>query len=105
MWLPRQLRTGESNDALQTRKVVIPVLVIDAHAHICSEDGVRYPTIDSPLRPPGSSGSLSVFEAIAGKNQIAGACIVQTLSFYGWDNHLLRDLSRAFPKQIAGVCS
>jgi predicted TIM-barrel fold metal-dependent hydrolase len=81
------------------------VLVIDTHVHICSEDEIRYPTIDSPLRPPGKSGYLSTFEAIAGENQIAGACIVQTLSVYGWDNHFLSDVSKAHPKHLAGVCS
>lgn len=79
--------------------------IIDAHVHICSEDDVRYPTIDSPLLPPGKSGSLSTFEATARENQVTGACIVQTLSVYGWDNHFVRDVSKSFPKQIAGVCS
>jgi predicted TIM-barrel fold metal-dependent hydrolase len=81
------------------------VLVIDTHVHICSEDDVRYPTIESPKRPPGNSGYLSTFEAIAGENQIAGACIVQTLSVYGWDNQYLRDVSKASARHIVGVCS
>jgi predicted TIM-barrel fold metal-dependent hydrolase len=81
------------------------VLIIVAHAHVYSDDDIQYPTITSPLRPPGNSGFLSTFEAIAGENQVAGACIVQTLSLYGWDNHFLCDVSKAHPKHIAGVCS
>ena len=81
------------------------MLVIDTHVHVCSEDDIQYPTIDSPLLPPGKSGYLSTFEAIAGENQITGACFVQTLSVYGWDNHLLRDVSKAYPEYVAGVCS
>ena len=54
---------------------------------------------------PENRDLFATFEAIAQENQVAGACIVQTLSVYGWDNHLLRDVSKAFPKQIAGVCS
>jgi predicted TIM-barrel fold metal-dependent hydrolase len=81
------------------------VLIIDAHAHVYSGDDIQYPTISSPIRPPGKSGLLSTFEAIAGENRVAGACIVQTLSVYGWDNHLLCDVSKAYPKHIAGVCS
>ncbi len=48
---------------------------------------------------------MSTFGAIAGENQVVGACIVQTLSIYGWDNHFLCDVSKAYPKHMAGVCS
>jgi predicted TIM-barrel fold metal-dependent hydrolase len=81
------------------------VLIIDAHVHVYSDDDIQYPTISSPLRPPGESGYLSTFETIAGENQVVGACMVQTLSVYGWDNHFLCDVSKAHPKHIAGVCS
>lgn len=81
------------------------MLIIDAHAHIYAEDDVQHPPIDNPIRPSGASGSVRTLEALAAKNHVAGLCIVQTISFYGWDNRFLCDVSRACPKRMAGVCS
>ena len=81
------------------------MLIIDAHAHVYSDDEKRYPPIDEPIRPPRESGSFSTWETLAKENKVAGVCIIQPASFYKWDNRFICDISRAFPKQTAVVCS
>lgn len=81
------------------------MLIIDTHAHIYAEDTVQYPTIDKPIRPPGKSGSLSTLEALTKKNRVAGICIVQPGTYYRWDNRFICAVSKAHPKDMAGVCA
>jgi predicted TIM-barrel fold metal-dependent hydrolase len=64
-----------------------------------------YPPIDEPIRPPMGSGSFYTLMKLVQDNNVAGLCIVQPLSFYRWDNRFICDISKAFPRQTAGVCS
>ena len=55
-----------------------PMLIIDCHAHIYGEDEGRYPTIDSPLRPPAGTGTIAHL-----KREMA-ACGVRSVTRVSW---------------------
>jgi predicted TIM-barrel fold metal-dependent hydrolase len=80
-------------------------MILDAHAHVYAEDENRYPPMKKPLRPPGNRGTPDGLQTLMRENQVAGACIVQTTSFYEWDNSYLLDAAKANPKWTAGVCT
>jgi predicted TIM-barrel fold metal-dependent hydrolase len=78
---------------------------IDAHAHVYSNDDVRYPTIKNPVRPPGMSGSFSSLKRLAYENDVSRICIIQPSSYYGWDNRFICDLALAEPCNTAAICT
>lgn len=78
-------------------------LVIDTHAHIYSEDETHYPPVAKPLRPPGISGWVASLERLAKQNGVAGVCIVQTSTFYGWDNRFICETAARTGEWTAGV--
>ena len=80
-------------------------MIIDTHAHIYSPDTAAYPPITDPLRPPAGTGSP---EHLRREMQAAGvdrAMLVQTSTFYGWDNSFVRDTAQATRDWAAGVCT
>jgi predicted TIM-barrel fold metal-dependent hydrolase len=80
-------------------------MIVDSHAHIYSPDEVAYPPIERPYRPPAGTGSP---EHLRREMQGAGVdrvMMVQTTTFYGWDNSFLRDTAAASPDWAAGVCT
>ena len=81
------------------------MVIIDTHAHIYADDVVRYPPIDNPIRPPANSGTVPTLQALIKENEVAGVCIVQPGTYYRWDNRFICDVSKAYPKQMAGVCT
>ncbi|WP_263367408.1 amidohydrolase family protein [Edaphobacter bradus] len=81
------------------------MLIIDTHAHIYAENDAEYPAIDNPTRPPGKSGSLKTLDALISTNHVSAACAIQPISFYGWNNSFIRDVSSTKPKHLAGVCA
>jgi predicted TIM-barrel fold metal-dependent hydrolase len=81
------------------------MLIIDAHAHIYSDDEKRYPPIAEPIRPPRKSGSLSALERVTRENKVTGACIVQPGTFYRWDNRYILDSAKSTAEWTAGICS
>lgn len=78
---------------------------IDAHCHVYSRDDVRYPPIESPTRPPGTSGTLTSLKRLADENDVSRVCVVQPSSFYGWDNRFICDLALADPYNTAAICT
>lgn len=78
---------------------------IDAHAHVYSSDDGRYPTIESPVRPPGVSGSFASLKRLADANDVSRMCVVQPSSFYGWDNRFICGLALAEPCSAAAICT
>ena len=80
-------------------------MIVDSHAHIyCPHEDV-YPPIDDPLRPPPGVGSP---DHLRREMQTAGvdrALLVQTSTFYGWDNSFVRDTAEATRDWSAGVCT
>jgi predicted TIM-barrel fold metal-dependent hydrolase len=81
------------------------MLIIDTHAHIYSEDEKKYRPIETPYRPPSGSGSVSHLKRLARENGVKGVCIVQTSTFYRWDNRFICDTAVAEPSWTAGVCT
>jgi L-fuconolactonase len=78
---------------------------IDGHAHVYSNDDVRYPPIENATRPPGSSGSIISLKKLAEENEVSRICVVQPSSFYGWDNRFVCDLALQEPDNIAVICT
>ncbi len=78
---------------------------IDAHTHVYSTDDNKYPTIQEPTRPPGTSGSFPSLKKLAEENGISGVCVIQPSSFYQWDNHFVCDLALAEPDFVAAICT
>lgn len=78
---------------------------IDAHVHVYSDDDARYPTIQAPTRPPGTSGTVASLKKLADENCVSRICAVQPTSFYGWDNRFICDLALAEPELIAAICT
>ena len=81
------------------------MLIIDTHAHIYSPDEKKYPPIDKPLRPPGGKGSLEDLRKESSASGVRAACLIQTSTFYRFDNRYIRDSSKANPGWTAGVCT
>jgi L-fuconolactonase len=81
------------------------MLILDTHAHIYSPDERRYPPMQKPLRPPGDSGTVPNLIRLTRENNVVGACIVQTTTFYAWDNSFLLDSAKANSKWTAAVCT
>ena len=79
--------------------------IIDTHAHIYSPDEDRYPTIEGPLRPPQGKGSLEDLREESRANGVRAVCVIQTSTFYRFDNRYILDSSKANPDWVAGVCT
>jgi predicted TIM-barrel fold metal-dependent hydrolase len=81
------------------------VLILDTHTHIYSSDEASYPPVVKPLRPPQDAGSVTNLERVIQANGVAGVCIVQPSSFYGWDNRFICDTAVKTQRWTAGVCT
>ena len=77
--------------------------IVDTHAHIYAPNETKYPPIAKPLRPPGGKGSLEDLKADMEATGVSAACIIQTSSFYRFDNRYICDSSAAAPDWAAGV--
>jgi len=80
-------------------------MIIDTHAHIYSPDERTYPPIEKPYRPPAGTGSP---EHLRREMQAAGVhrvMMVQTTTFYGWDNTFIRDTAARSKDWAVGVCT
>jgi L-fuconolactonase len=77
--------------------------IVDTHAHIYSPDENRYPPIDDPLRVPGGKGSIEDLRAESRDNGVAACCIIQTSTYYRFDNSYIADSAKAHPDWTAGV--
>jgi L-fuconolactonase len=81
------------------------MLIVDTHAHIYSPDEARYPPIDQPLRPPGGKASVEDLRAVCRAHGVDGACLIQTSTFYRFDNRYTADAAKANADWAAGVCT
>jgi predicted TIM-barrel fold metal-dependent hydrolase len=81
------------------------MLIIDTHAHIYSPDERKYPPIDNPLRVPGGKGSLEDLRRESSQNGVKGVCLIQTSTFYRFDNRYICDSAVAAKGWAAGVCT
>ena len=81
------------------------MLIVDTHAHIYSDDEKKYPPIDKPLRPPGGNATVEDLRKTCRENAVVAACLIQTSTFYRFDNRYICDAARANPVWAAGVCT
>jgi predicted TIM-barrel fold metal-dependent hydrolase len=81
------------------------VLIIDTHAHIYSADERTYPTIPKPLRPPGGNATAEDLKQTCQAHGVERACLVQTSTYYAFDNRYLCDSAKAHAAWAAGICT
>ncbi len=67
-------------------------MIIDTHAHIYSPDEKTYPTRSDPYRPPAGKGTPQGLQAEMKAAGVDRAMLVQTTTFYNWDNSFVRDV-------------
>ncbi|MBM3774883.1 MAG: amidohydrolase [Acidobacteria bacterium] len=92
-------------------------MVVDTHTHIYSPDERRYPPAErlltlgyagppmkGPLRPTGKA-SLEDLKAEIDANGVDAVCLIQTGTFYKFDNRYVCDSARANSRWTAGVCA
>ena len=96
-------------------EVVRPMMIIDTHTHIYSPDEKYYPPAQqllaqgwtgkpmiTPKRPPGKA-SIEALREETRSNGVRAACIIQTSTFYRFDNRYICDTARSNPDWVAGV--
>ncbi len=66
-------------------------MIIDTHAHIYSPDEKAYPVRPEPYRPPPGAGTPGGLQGVMRAAGVDRAMLVQTTTFYGWDNSFVRD--------------
>ena len=94
------------------------MLIIDTHTHIYSPDEKRYPPAEElltegwtgkpmsqPLRPPSGKAALEDLRRESRSAGVVAACIIQTSTFYRFDNSYICDSARSNPDWVAGVCT
>ncbi len=79
--------------------------IVDTHAHIYSEDKIRYPNIEEPFLPPKEKGTIEHLKQEADSNDVTKVVVVQTSTAYRWDNRLTADTVKANRDWITGVCT
>lgn len=84
---------------------MVPMLIIDTHAHLFSPDEQRYPAGPNPSRPPAGTGTLEHVQREMKANGVERICAIQVSGFYGFDNRLICDASKGHPDWIAGICT
>ena len=102
------LVTGPVAASMETKKPAepeTPLLIIDCHAHIYSEDPERYPTIDKPLRPPKGTGTIRHLEREMRAAGVRSVTAVQTSTYYRWDNRFTVDSARDNKTFMVGICT
>jgi predicted TIM-barrel fold metal-dependent hydrolase len=80
-------------------------VIVDAHAHIYSADELTYPPIERPYRPPPGTGPPERLRQEMRGAGVDRALLVQTSTFYGWDNSFVRDTAAGARDWAAGVCT
>jgi len=78
-------------------------MIIDTHAHIYTRDSDRYPIIDKPYAPPAGSGSPEGLIAEMDAAGVDKVMMVQTTTYYGWDNSYMRDTVPQYSDRARGV--
>jgi predicted TIM-barrel fold metal-dependent hydrolase len=80
-------------------------VIVDTHAHIYSPDETAYPAIEKPYRPPAGTGSPDHLRREAAAAGVDRVMMVQTTTFYGWDNTFVRDTAAVSGDWAVGVCT
>ena len=82
-------------------------MVFDTHAHVLSDDLIRYPysTLRGGARPPVSPVVFAVEDLVSALDAggVAHACIVQRATLYGYDNRYALDAVSAYPGRLVSI--
>ncbi len=81
------------------------MLIIDSHTHTYSPDEWSYPPAQEARRPAAGIGSLQHLQETCKANGVSAAVVIQTHSFYRWDNRYMSHLAATQSDWIAGVCA
>ena len=79
------------------------LLIIDCHAHIYGEDEKKYPTIESPYRPPEGKGTVPHLQQEMRAAGVRLVTAIQTSTFYRWDNRFTADTARNNAESMVAV--
>ena len=77
--------------------------IVDTHAHIYSEDTVKYPQIAKPYLPPSGRGTIDDLLNEKQANDIDRIVVIQTYSTYKHDIRLVLDTVRDHQNWMTGV--
>ena len=77
--------------------------IVDTHAHIYSEDTLKYPQIAKPYLPPAGRGTIDDLLNEKQANDIERIVVIQTYSTYEHDNRLILDTVRDHQGWMTGV--
>lgn len=77
--------------------------IVDTHAHLYSEDTLKYPQIAKPYLPPTGRGTIDDLLNEKQSNNIDCIVAVQTFSAYKHDNRLILDTVREHRSWMTGV--
>jgi L-fuconolactonase len=84
-------------------------MIFDSHAHLISDDAVRYPPLPgADLRAPADLERPFTVEHLLkemDRHGVARAALVQRASIYGYDNSYVCDSAARFPERLGAVCS
>jgi len=80
-------------------------MIIDAHSHPYSTDESSYPSMPDAYRPPLGAGTIEHLKREMKAAGVDRAVLIQTNSFYRWDNHFIRDTSAVSRDWAVGVCN
>jgi predicted TIM-barrel fold metal-dependent hydrolase len=81
------------------------MVIIDSHTHAYSPDEWSYPPAQEARRPAAGIGSLQHLQETCQANGVSAAVVIQTHSFYRWDNRYICHLAATQSDWIAGVCA
>jgi L-fuconolactonase len=97
------LSANEKADGAGARGAV--GLIIDCHAHIESHDEQRYPPKNNPRRSPGGKVSVEDLRRVSQAAGVRAVRAIQCVTFYGYDNRYLCDISKPNRDWLRGVCT
>ncbi len=80
-------------------------LVIDCHAHPYGTDAELYPTVERPYRPPPGTGTLEHLRREMKRAGVTHVTLIQTSTFYKWDNRFTVDSARGSDGELTAVCT
>ncbi|MDP6503922.1 MAG: amidohydrolase family protein [Planctomycetota bacterium] len=79
------------------------MIIVDTHPHLYSEDDKKYPPIENPYRPPEGTGTLEHLCREMAANRVSKAVLIQTSTYYRWDQRFICDTVVADPERFTGV--
>jgi L-fuconolactonase len=83
--------------------------MIDSHAHLISDDAMRYPPAppSGEVKPEELANPMTLKRLLGemDQNGVSHAVLVQRGTIYGFDNRYVCDCARQHPDRLAAVCA